>query len=209
MKAIILTKSRMDAHGASGVCTTAFDIENNRIVRFVSNEEGGPIPNPQNRKYECLDLVSVDVKKACPLGPQKENLLVDINSFSVVEKHSGNIAEIYKKSRETLKKDKLFMSDREHKLESADGYNHSVEIVHSYNFTINKNKYNSIVAQPNIGYSKYFRVTADISSFNFDNGPIIIDDCYLIVSIPSSNYFSEKTNKYEGYFKFIAEIYKP
>ena len=81
MKAVILTKSAMKAHDVSGVCTTAYDLDTEKVLRLVSNKNGGPIPKPYNQRYECLDIVAADIIEACPMGPQQENVLIDITSI--------------------------------------------------------------------------------------------------------------------------------
>ena len=95
MKAIILTKSPMKAHGASGVCTTAYDLDSEKLFRFVINEEGGPITPPYNNRYECMDIVDVDVIKKCPVGPQQENVLVNPHSFRVIGQYTEGIEGVF------------------------------------------------------------------------------------------------------------------
>ena len=111
MKAVILTKSRMNSHGVSGVCTTAYDLESERILRFVSNQEGAPIGNPHNSRYECLDVVDVNILKDCPIGPQTENVLVDQTSFKKIGKYTGDLSELFDEIYNIYCFDRQYMFD--------------------------------------------------------------------------------------------------
>ena len=63
MRVVILTASAMiktiNGEDYSGKCITGLDLDSNRIVRFVQNEQGAPIGNPFCNKFHPLRVYSV------------------------------------------------------------------------------------------------------------------------------------------------------
>lgn len=213
VKAVILTKSEMDAHDAKGLCTTGFDLKNNRIVRFVSNEAGGPIEKPYFYGFDLLDVVTVEVKKACPIAPQNENLLVDQKTFVNKGKYSGGIEDIYQKVLRLYAGKPQYMDDYFSRMETADRYSHSLEIKKVRKLKIDLSKYGKTEAAftadgyyRNLSY-QYFRVKDP--KFDLNRNPDIekdIGDAYIVVSIPYDPYTTE-SGEYKGYYKLVAAIY--
>ena len=213
MEAVILTKSRMNSHGVSGVCTTAYDFESGTILRFVSNQEGAPIGNPHNSRYECLDVVEVNILKGCPIGPQTENVLVDQTSFKRVGKYTGDLSELFDEIYDIHCFDRQYMFDIpevfSYKLDSVDRFNHSVEIIRVSDLVLTRSEWGSTSAsffattQDGKRNFRYYTVTD--TRFALRNNPESekkIGNAYIVVSIPYT------PHKKDGcFYKFVAAIY--
>ena len=203
---IIITKSAMDKHGIKGACTAAYDLDSGQIVRLVSTVQGGPIPYFFSDKYDKLDLVKVKVIKPCPIVPQTENLLVDLKSFRILgQKYT--IQDIYQRYLKNCPSDS-FLNEHNYRLDSVDGYQHSLEIVYVTDFTLDKGDYGTPKAHFRIGNRQYqyFSVTdfdydirkSEEKSKCFGNG-------WIVASIPTEPY--EREGRKLGYFIFIAAFY--
>lgn len=213
MEAVILTKSRMNSHGVSGVCTTAYDFESGTILRFVSNQEGAPIGNPHNSRYECLDVVEVNILKGCPIGPQTENVLVDQTSFKRVGKYTGDLSELFDEIYDIHCFDRQYMFDIpevfSYKLDLVDRFNHSVEIIRVSDLVLTRSEWGSTSAsffattQDGKRNFRYYTVTD--TRFELRNSPESekkIGNAYIVVSIPYT------PHKKDGcFYKFVAAIY--
>ena len=205
IKAIILTKSAMEKHGKKGACVTAYDPVKKRFVRFVSDIQGSPIFYAFSNRFSLLDWVRVNVIRPCPLGPQTENLLVDVRSFSRIGPYEPGITEIFNAAPPPHFP--RFMDDYSYKLDSADGYDHSLELIRVTDLCIENEKGRgrasfSFVA----GKRQFFRVTDpkfNIRKTNLNHWEI--GSAYLVISIPTEDYI--KDGQAYGYFKFIAAIY--
>ncbi len=206
MKAVIITKSAMNKNNIKGTCTTAFDVNTGRIVRFVSDPQGAPIPYSVSNSFNKLDLVQVNELRLCPIGPQTENILVDLKSFSV-RGHGYSMREIYQ-VYETNRPSVSFLNVGSNKLDSVNEYQHSLEIAYVTDFSLEKNQYETIKASFRIGNSlyRYFSIT----DFDYDlrnSGEVSksYGNGWIVASIPTEPYIREGVN--QGYFIFIAAFY--
>ena len=212
MKAIILTKSAMKAHGVSGVCTTAYDLDSNKILRLVSNEDGGPIPFPYNQRYECLDMIDAQIIKQCPIGPQQENVLINLNSIKNVCQPEIPITTLYSLYKSRMAGETLYMDDTISRLDSVEIYKHSLEILRVKNLEVANNEWNTTKARFTAADDfwkqyKYFSVKDPDYMIEKGSSEIKrIGDAYIVVSIPYDPYF-DKSGANKGYYKFIAAIY--
>ena len=81
MRVAILTASAMiktiNDVKYSGKCITGLDLDSNRIVRFVQNQQGAPIGNPFCNDFYPLYVYNVQLVERCPLKCQTENVMVD------------------------------------------------------------------------------------------------------------------------------------
>lgn len=211
MKAIILTKSSMKAHGVSGVCTVAFDLESCKLVRLVSTPEGGPIPNPHNSRYDYFDIIDAPILKACPKPPQVENKLIDCNRIKLLNHFSGGIDQIYSLYQQSVKPSfsSLFMDDRYYRLEDVSVYNHSIEIIVVSNLVLSSSETGRTIASFNSEFGNlysYFRVT-DPDFKVIQGEPVVIGDAILVISIPYLGYITDSGENL-GYFKFVAKVFR-
>lgn len=214
MEAVILTKSDMKKRttGKKGSCVTAYNFRENRFVRFVSDMEGSPIPDFVSNQFSLLDVVSVRVLCPCPLNPQTENLLVDINSFSVCGKYQPGIEAIYHLIPPPLCP--RLMDTPGHKLDSVDNYRHSLELLRVSNLCVTQNRSGKEKAEFYFGsdYCESFSMTDPRFYLRVVSGQRSrhitrrkIGNAYVALSIPTEPYI--KRGKNYGYFKFIAAIY--
>lgn len=204
MQAVILTKSVMkkSSTGKSGSCVTAYELDGNRFVRFVSDEKGSPIPSEISDSFKCLDIVSVDVRSPYPIRPQMENLLVDPDSFCIIGTYHPGIETIFHMA--SPPDFPRYMDDYSYKLDSVENYNHSLELVRISKLLVFRDSRNKVKAhfQFNSRWRKYFSVTDPEAIRRTYAGKWDIGDAYVVVSIPT-----EPDDKAGKYFKFIAAIY--
>ena len=199
MKVVILTASPMkkviDGRTFSGKCVTAFDIESNKIVRLVGNEQGAPMENPFCNNYNPLDMYEITIRKRCPLLCQTENVLPDFNTAKYLGKYTGSIHEIRNLYLSNNCLRPSYMFDGSNLLTDISKYNHSIEIIMVDNLMIDGRKcsfeYN------NIRFTN-FSVTDD--KYRNEQTPQNIGKAFIVVSIPTSDY-----NGY--YYKFVASVF--
>ena len=214
MEAVILTKSDMkkEKTGKKGQCVTAYDLRENRFVRFVSDTEGSPIPDFIANQFSLLDVVSVRVVRPCPLNPQTENLLVNMSSFSVVGTYQPGIEAIYHMIPPPLRP--RLMDTPDHTLDSVDNYRHSLELLRVSNLRIARNRFGKDKAEFYFGsdYCDSFSMTDPRFYLNVVSNRqqkqitcLEIGNAYIALSIPTEPYI--KDGKNYGYYKFVAAIY--
>jgi len=212
MKAIILTKSAMNAHGESGVCTTAYDMETDRILRLVSNKEGGPIPDPYCRRYQCFDMVNAEIIEACPIGPQTENVLVDLKSIEKITHVDVSMETIFALYQKTVANEPMFMYRYFNKMDSVELFHHSLEILKVNDLKIELNQWGktsaSFIRADGINHYRYNFFSVTDKNYMLEqnsNAKISIQSAYIIVSIPYDPWYQD--GEFKGYYKFIAAIY--
>lgn len=204
MQAIILTKSVMKkpSTGKSGSCVTAYEPYGNRLVRFVSDEKGSPIPYQISDGFSCLDIVSVDVLYPCPILPQTENLLVEPDSFCVIGAYQPGIEGVY--HMVSPPNFPRYMDNYSYKLDSVEEYNHSLELIRVSNLHVFVDSRNKIKThfQFNSRWKKFYSVTDPEAMRKANAGDLNYANAYVVVSLPT-----EPDVKSDSYFKFIAAIY--
>ncbi len=209
MKAAILTASTMkksiDGKVFSGKCITGFDLDSNRIVRFVGNSKGAPMMGQKLDQFKLLDIVEVPFVEECPITCQTENVLGDYRNITILGKYEGGIETLYQAYRKMRDKEKdpSFMRNRSYKLDDITPYKHSLELikVEDLKVFIQENKSGKKMSKCSFIYKgypgKYFSVTdPDYHLVETDVG-----DAYLAVSIPADS------PEGIGYYKFVAAIY--
>ena len=202
IEAMILTKSAMNR----ATCVTAFVPEFSELVRFVSQSDGSPIPYVISNQFNVLDFVRVKVLRWSPIGPQRENFLVDQSSFEVIGRCDKNVIRFICDNHKSPRTPS-FMEELGNKLDSADEYAHSLEILPVKDLVIKKDQSFGKVAGKAFfrcayGYRKWFSVTdPQFDIRNKDMEIWEIGDAYIVVSIPKESY------KDMGYYKFVAAIY--
>ena len=200
IKVVILTSSSMTKtinHTTfSGRCITGLDLRTNKIVRFVRNKFGAPIEYPYFCDYHKLDTVEVEVKEACPLSCQSENLLVNYHYPELLGKSDISIHELYRRFQHDNHVKKCFMSNNYNKLADVSLFNHSLEMIKVTNFVVTGNKcsFNYLSC-----YHSYYSLTDPDFKLN-EHQSRTIGDAYLVISIP--------TDPWQGnYYKFVAAVY--
>ena len=198
IQAVIITASNMKKtiEGVlySGKCITAFDLDNNRVIRLVSTPDGAPILNPECEIFKPLDVYDISITRACPLPPQTENVLADVRIDDYREKYASGISDIYDKFRSINRDDGSFILDGWQKINDASAYKHSLELIAVENLAVNDKKCSFTYR----GLS-FFEMSLTDPMFI---GPAkYIGDAIIAVSIPTDNFGGK------GYYKFVAAIY--
>ena len=198
MKVAILTASAMKKtiNGVtySGKCLTGLDLDSNRIIRFVQNKLGAPVENPFCDFYHPLGVYNVSIIKNCPLACQTENAIVDNIGASYIGEYEGGIEDLHKRFQTIEYEDRSFMLDGSYKLADISPFKHSLEIIRASNIQLDGKK-------ASFSYrGKGFRFVS-VTDPAYKGVEIVIDQAYLIISIPTDDYDGK------GYFKFIAAIF--
>lgn len=206
MRVVILTASTMkktiNDDEYSGKCVTGVDLDNKRIVRFVSTPEGAPVENPHCDKFHALDIFDVSELQKCPKTCQTENIIGDYAKAKRCGKYDGEISDLYNIVRELQKTEPSFMRNRSYKLDEISPFSHSIELIkvkdlHVFPQEFNDEKKTKCSFQYNGGWCRFFSVTDPEYALK----DAVIGDAYLAVSIPADKY------KDKGYYKFVAAIY--
>lgn len=209
MEALILTKSAMKKNGNKGACVTAHDLTNNRFVRFVADANGSPIPYHVSNQFDLFDYVSVRVIAPCPMEPQTENWLVDVNTFQVERKYlpAETIDRVYRMVQTPSAP--RFMDKQGNKLRFVNAYNHSLELIRVSELRIvrvERNDSGKVTGKAEFQYHSSLCDSFSVTDPKFDirkrnQSDWEIGEAYIMVSIPTEPY----DNGY--YYKFIAAIY--
>ncbi len=207
IRAIVLTKSAMRKNGKRGACTTAYDADANRIVRFVSDENGSPLPYNITARFNLLDEIEFDELALCPEGPQTENVYVDVASLRNHGRYNGSPEGLLESISKLYSSNTRFMSESAYKLSSVRQYSHSLEIIKASNLVITQTG----------GESRSGKASFWIDGKEYDNFSITdpeydirgkdtiewsVGDAYIAVSIPALPF-----EKDGYYYKFIAAVY--
>ena len=81
---VILTKSTMKG----GFCITGFDLNSRKWIRFVTDETGTPLMEPQTKFFNVpgvlkpLDIVRVNMIKNVPANNHTEDVIVNYETLS-------------------------------------------------------------------------------------------------------------------------------
>ena len=206
MRVVILAASTMkktiNDDEYSGKCITGIDLDNKRIVRFVSNKDGAPIENPFCDKFHTLDVFDVPEIEKCPKTCQTENVLGDYKKAIRCGKYENEVAILYNEIREIHRTEPSFMHNRSYKLDDVTPFAHSIELVkvedlHVFIQEYNGEKRTKCSFQYNGRPCKFFSVTDPEYALKES----FVEDAYLAISIPADKY------KDKGYYKFVAAIY--
>lgn len=201
MRVAILTASAMiktiNDVKYSGKCITGLDLDSNRIVRFVQNQQGAPIGNPFCNNFLLLSVYSVQLVERCPLNCQAENVMVDYRRAICEGEYEGGIDALYERFQTIKYDDRSFMLDSRYKLTDISQFKHSLELIKASDIHIQ-------VDGKTIGSFiyrgkrfRYLRVT-DPAYRGIEQS---IKEAYLAISIPADDHEGQ------GYYKFIAAIY--
>lgn len=201
MKVVILTASTMKktigGKDFSGKCVTAFDLENERILRFVQNEDGAPMENPYCDFYLPLEVHDIEVIKPCPLKCQTENVLADYKVFNFLGMYGWGILDIHDRFQKIDYGDSSFMLDGTNKLQDISSYRHSLELVKVTGLTIEGKK-----CSFKYEGKHYKSVSVTDPVYALPGGAEKnIGDAILAISIPTEDYGGK------GFYKFVASVF--
>ena len=198
MKAVILTASSMkktiDGKKYSGKCVTAYDLDNDKIIRLVSTKSGAPIENPVCDSFDPLDVYEIAIKEACPIPPQTENVLLDVSGTIFLGKYAGSIEDIYNKYQNLASGVKQFLPDGWQALYDITPYKHSLEIHRVKELSVNGKKCSFI-------FNGLQFLSVSVTDPVYTGTKQYIGDAIVAVSIPADAWDDG------GYYKFVAAIY--
>jgi len=209
MRVVILTASTMikkiEGKYFSGRCITGYDLDNNRIVRFVGNRDGAPMGPPKCNLFRPLEVVEISDITDCPISCQTENVIGNYDKVLWKKsKYEPGIIDIYEKLQAMPRDDSSFMQNSGKKLLAVDSYKHSIELIKVEDLKVyslsadGKNKIRCDF-QFDGNQCKVYSVTDP--NYAQLNDELEIGNAYLAVSIPSDDYDGL------GYYKFVAAIY--
>lgn len=193
----ILTLS--EKHG--GKCVAAYDFNDNKIIRLVSDAScGKSIPNKLVRGINLLDVVKIKVIEDCPLEHQTENVLIDLDYGLKKIKNNTDVLDLAKL---TSYNQAIFGND-EYKLQNNTGLSCSLQVINfenmelyksdknktKVNFTCNGKQHNNYSVTDN----NYFTITKSK-----------IESGFAVISLPPSD---DYTRNGGGYFKYVSAIYE-
>lgn len=206
MRVVILTASPMkktiNDDEFSGKCVTGVDLDNERIVRFVSTPEGAPMGNPYCDRFHALDVFDVPELQKCAKTCQTENIIGDYANAIRCGKFDGELFKLYQIILKIHATEPSFMRNKSYKLEEVTPFSHSIELIkvedlHVFPQEFNGEKRTKCSFQYNGGSCKFYSVTDPEYALKETQ----IKKAYLAVSIPADKY------KDKGYYKFVAAIY--
>lgn len=202
MSYVILTASNMkktiNGNTFLGKCVTAYDLEENRIVRFVKNPFGAPVESPYCDRFSPLDVVDIQIRREVPLKCQTENVLAFYEFPDYYGKYKPGIADIYEKVRNINTGDSSFMENTFTKLLDISAYRHSLEIIRVTEMGVKWKKCS-------FKYNKYRYYDMSLTDPKYilpEGQSKFIGDAFLAVSIPTDPY-----EKDGYYYKFVAAVY--
>ncbi len=199
VKAVILTASSMkktlDGKEYSGKCVTAYDLDNDRIIRLVSTKSGAPIENPFCGFFEPLNVYDIAIEEPCPIPPQTENVLISYKTVPKRDaKYECKIEDIYEKFQKIDYGDRRFLLDGWHVIQDVTPYNHSLEIVRVSELEVHERK-----CSFKYGRHEFFAMSLTDPAYKGTEQDI--GDAIVVVSIPLDKWEDK------GYYKFVAAIY--
>jgi|GEM_PF-2515412 hypothetical protein len=194
MKVCLLTLSEKFGNK----CVVAYDYENNKLIRLVSDKYATGIEPQDLCGFNVLDIVNVKRISEAPLECQKENIIIDPNNITKVGEEDISLLERILNATQH----QYIFNNLSYKLLNNE-LDHSIEIIKFKDMIIKENDFKT-----NKAYFKYkgndysnFSIT-DSNYYNKKN--YTIDSGYAIITIPVSDEFTEQW----GYFKYIAAIYE-
>lgn len=208
VSAVLLTKSGK----GGGACVAAFDLDNQKMLRFVSNPKtAAEIPFSSLRGINALDIVKAEKICACPVKPQSENILVDCSSIKKIGLYDGDIENI--REQMTYPDSYFFTRSGNNRIFSVTEFNHSLEIICVNNLRVYKiKKYDGcFTTRADFIYMNRHYRDFRVTDFNFDlrksadsekNFPY----ADLVLSIPMSPFVSDNGDN-KGYYIFVAAIF--
>lgn len=209
MQAVVLTLSGKN----KGICLAVYYPNKNKMYRLVSDGNGGELPIALKDNLNLMDLIEFTPVAWPKNGPQVDNIQIDMNiGIKNLGRYTGTIKDIYNELYRTREVTGKIFGNNSYRLQLADYFKHSLELVKVSNMKILKQISGSKVTGKaeflcHGLQHKFYSVTDfdyDIRNKSFDCWNI--GEAYILVSIPSEPYINNGENK--GYYKFISAIYE-
>ena len=195
MKLVVLTKSakRMNDGKRYGNCVAGIN-ERGEWVRLVSDFDGDSLSDNTCRPFDCLDIIDVEVTP-CPLEHHPEN--VKLEHFNE-RLRKWTIGDVVKKFG--LDNERFCFVNKYNSLNDIERHQteKSLILIKVEELKIYLDDRKSYKAQFYYNGFQYEDISVTDNRYR---KPMIFDEAYLVVSLPSD------TGGYKRYYKFIAAIY--
>ena len=206
MQAVVLTLSGM--HG--GICMAVYSEQENKLYRLVGDENGSPMPRILLYELDLLDLIEFVPTGCLALGPQTENIVIDMKEgIKKIGHYRGTIGDIYNSIYCGRTIDGTIFGTIGYKLDELVSLNYSLEICKVNNMVIRKEQKSD--GTPT-GKAYFYcngkrHIEYSVTDFGHDIRELDIKkmnigNAYIVVSIPK-----EPLEGY-GYYKFVSAIYE-
>ena len=210
MRAVVLTLSGKN----QGICLAVYYPEKNRLYRLVGNENAGELPISWKDNLNLLDVIEFKPIGFPKNGPQVDNIQIDMHiGIKNIGRYDGSIQSIYNSlSSGRMNSGKVF-GNTSYKLEKADFFKHSLELIKVSNMKIIKQSNgNKVTGKADFICENLQHRIYSVTDFDYDIRNKSFDcwnigNAYLVVSIPPEPYVSPNGENL-GYYKFVSAIYE-
>lgn len=210
VQAVVLTLSGKN----KGICLAVYYPEKNRLYRLVSDTNAGELPISWKDNISLLDVIEFTPMSFPKNGPQVDNIQIDMRTgIKSLGKYNGSIYSIYTALNDGRNNNGKIFGSTSYKLDKADYFKHSLELVKVSSMKIIKQSNgNKVTGKAEFicgdKQHRFYSVTDfeyDIRNKAFDCWNI--GDAFIVVSIPPEPYISP-TGENKGYYKFVSAIYE-
>lgn len=181
-----------------GKCVAAYDNDSQKIVRLVSSKDGDGIPNCYVSNVSLLDVVKVNIIQNCPLEHQTENVLIDLSQNFETIGHVDNFEQL----AFLANKHPPVFGNSNYKILSANGLNHSLEVVRFNSMSFSRSDNQKI--KVNFWTNGQYHCNYSVTDRHYFEDPHQIQSGYAVISLPPSDDFTDNGG---GYFKYVSAIY--
>lgn len=181
-----------------GKCVAAYDIKDDKLLRLVSDKNGGSIPNCLVENITVLDVVEVDILEECAKEHQLENVRIDL-LYGMVKKDTVDDYEVLDYLNTGAE---MIFGNSSYKLYNCDDLDHSLEIIEFKDMRILLNESGKAKAYFKIGDKLHSNYA--VTDNNYFGRETVIPEGYAVISLPLSDDFTRRL----GYFKYVSAIYE-
>lgn len=204
---VILTKSTMKG----GFCITGFDLNSRKWIRFVTDETGTPLMEPQTKFFNVpgvlkpLDIVRVNMIKNVPANNHTEDVIVNYETLS---KRGTSRLEAVRRFHPEEEHDFIFGNNLDFLTQQEMQkfkFDYSLVFVSVKNFEITyQQKIDRISCRASFNYNgnNYSSIRITDPDYTNQSEPVNLDEAYLVMSMPKVPY--EKDGRF---YKFVAKIF--
>ena len=204
---VILTKSTMKG----GFCITGFDLNSRKWIRFVTDETGTPLMEPQTKFFNVpgvlkpLDIVRVNMIKNVPANNHTEDVIVNYETLS---KRGTSRLEAVRRFHPEEEHDFIFGNNLDFLTQQEMQkfkFDYSLVFVSVKNFEITyQQKIDRISCRASFNYNgnNYSSIRITDPDYTNQSEPVNLDEAFLVMSMPKVPY--EKDGRF---YKFVAKIF--